>query len=473
MLYSQLKDRENRFIVAIKIGFPFTLLSFILFYTFKVSQNSLMDVILSLFLIPLYVYYIFYLIYDGFRSTLLDPVTKTFTRKEMIKKIQKLKQTKNIVLLQVQNIADINERYGNKIADHVIFHFCLQLDIFLKSYNFKDIPIGRYGGGNFLLILPLKSKQLSHLLHIFLHDVKNKGINEIEIKVDFSMIESNYDAVAETIIKKLFFDIYEKKEQDNFQNIKPDEFEKVIIDAIENEKFIFKYQPLEDKNKKIKILEVLPTIYSKSHGMLRITQIEHIINQCGYENIFYKKMFFSLIKELKKYDLQEIRFSIKISPVTLRNNVFIIFINQLFHQNLLNTNLFILNFHEKKRYDDIHRFKEILLQYKKFGFTLSLENFAGDNTCFEYIKHLPIDMIKFDIEFTKNFTDEKYKILLENYLKLLQQLKIQSTIKFIDKESTYKIASSYEPDFIGGFFIYKPKSLKQILHVIKEKNAIR
>ncbi len=49
-------------------------------------------------------------------------------------------------------------------------------------------------------------------------------------------------------------------------DIKPNEFEKIICNAIDNEKFIFKYQPLQCKDKNREILEVLTKIYSKSRG---------------------------------------------------------------------------------------------------------------------------------------------------------------------------------------------------------------
>ncbi len=472
MLYSESKERENQFVIALKIGFPFLLLAFMLFYLFKISDNTLEHLILSISLVPIYVYYIFYLIYNGFKSTLIEPITKTFTRKEILERIEKLKRVRTIVLIRVENISDINERYGITIADNILYIFSNKLNDFFKSYNFKDIPIGRYGGGNFLLIINGKTKELTHLLTIFSKELKNIGINDIEIKIDFSLIESNYDSDVSNIVKKLLLDIDKNKiEESLLPNIKPDEFEKIIIEAIESEKFIFKFQPSYDKSENIKILEVLVKIYSKSYGMLSYYQIERVVNQSGYETIFYKKMLTSLVKEIKNKDLKDVCFSIKMSAVTLRNNEFRIFINQLLYKNRINPNIFILEFGEEKKYKEIKRFNEIINQYRKLGFKMSIDNFAGDNSSLEYIKNLKVDLVKFDIEFTKYIDDSVYFELFSSYMELLKKLKIKSMVKFVDKADVYEKVKLLNPDFIQGFIVSKPKSLKHILPIIEEKKV--
>lgn len=461
MLYSESKERENQFIISLKIGFPFLVLTLVLFYVFQISANTLENLLLTVTLIPIYIYYIFYLIYRGFQSTLIESVTRTFTKDEILKRIKKAKKNTVVVLIRIDNIADIDKRYSLKVADEILRKFCQKLDNFLRNYNFKNVPIGRYGGGNFLFIVKGREKELNHILTIFSKELKNIGIDDVEIKVDFSLVESNYDKNIENIVKKLFFDIEEHKEL-SFLNVKPDEYEKIVLEALKNEKFIFKYQPCLDYLGKIKILEVLTKVYSKSHGMLSFSQIERVINHMGYENIFYKKLFKVLCNEIQNLQNPEICFSVKISPVTLRNNEFIVYLNQLFYVNKIDPKNIILEFSEENFYKETKRFEEILKQYKKMGFKISIDNFGGNNSSIEYLKYLPLDLVKFDIEFTKNLEDERYLKLLKFYISMLKELKIKVMIKFIDKKSIFETIQRYNPDFIQGFIVSKPKNLKQI-----------
>lgn len=467
MLYSESKERENRFIIALKIGFPFVLLAFLLFYLFKVSDNTLENLVLTICLIPIYVYYIFYLIYNGFKLTLIDSVTKTFNRKEILEQIGKSKKNTTIVLIKIDNLADIDKRYGLQITDKILKIFCQKIDEFFKNYNFKNISIGRYSGGNFLLLIKGREKELRHLLTIFSKELKNIGIENIEIKIDFTLLDANYDKNTLNTVKRLFFDIENEKETENiFLNVKPDEYENIVLEAIQNGKFIFKYQPSKDKFEQVKILEVLVKIYSKTYGMLSFHEIEKVINQIGYESTFYKKLFEILLKEIKNFKNENISFSIKISPIMLRNNEFIVYLNQLFYTHKVSPKMVILEFSEESVYKDIRRFEEILYQYKNAGFKISLDNFGGNNSSLEYLKHLPIDIVKFDIEFTKNISNMRYQKILDAYTKLLKELQIKIMIKFIDKKEVLEIIKKLDPDFIQGFIISKPKNFKQIKELL-------
>ncbi len=462
MLYSESKERENRFKISLKIGFPFLILALILFYIFKISSNDIESFVLSVILIPIYIYYIFYLIYRGFNSTLIDPITKAFTRKEILEKIknsQNKKYESTVILIKVDNIVDINERYGITNADNILKIFSNRLDEFFKNYNFQDVSIGRYGGGHFLVVLKAREKELKHLVTIFEKELKNIGINDIEIKIDFSLINSNYDNNVDNIIKKLF-SLIDKNEEKS--DIKPNEFEKIICNAIDNEKFIFKYQPLQCKDKNREILEVLTKIYSKSEGILSRIHIQKVINHLGLEMQFDKKVVSVLLKELEGFDFSNRLISIKLSPVTIRNTEFRQFLTGIFYKSSLKAENFVIEFSEKRAYKEVHRFKEILTQYKKSGFKIALDNFGGDNCSLEYIKTLPIDIVKFDIEFTKNITNEKYKKIIYAYIKLLHSLDIEAVIKFVDKKEIYKKIEKFGFDYVQGFLISKPKNLKDL-----------
>ena len=462
MLHSESKERENRFIISLKIGFPFLVLALLLFYIFQISTNDIESFLLFVILVPIYIYYIFYLVYSGFKSTLIDPVTKTFMRKEIIEKIKKIKKKRyksTVILIRVDNIIDINDRYGIEKADEILKIFCERLDNFLKNYNFKKVSIGRYSGRHFLLPLKGSKKELTHLMTIFSKELKNLGINDIEIKIDFTLIDSDYDSSVENIVKKLL-SLLNKNE--DTPDIKPNEFEKIICEAIDNEKFLFKYQPLQAQDKSSEILEVLTKIYSKEEGVLSQNQIKNVVNHLGYEIEFDKKAVITLLKDLENVDFKNRLISIKLSPVSLRNTEFRQFLIETFYKSTFKPENFILEFSERRAYKEIQRFKEILNQYKKSGFKISLDNFGGDNCSLKYIKFLPIDIVKFDIEYTKNIAQEKYQKIIKAYIELLHSLHVKAVIKFVDKKELYEKIKKFGFDYIQGFLISKPKNLKEL-----------
>lgn len=466
MLYSEAKERENRFIIALKIVFPFLLLVITLFYSFKLFNHDFANFILIMLLIPIYVYYIFYLIYNGFRKTLIDVTTKTFIRKEIFSQIENCMDKKNtiITLLHVSNIADINERYGANNSDILLKNLIQRLDQFLHQHHFKNIPIGRYGGGHFLLLIKHPKKELTHLLTVFAKELKNVGINNIEVKIEFSLLESDYDTNITNIIEQLFVMLEESKKSDfESLNIKPDVFTQMVQKAIANNEIFFKYQPsLKMETQSIEMFEVLTKIDSKEYGLLSKAQIERIVNYMGYEKEFDEKVFSILLDTLTPLLNQKFLFSVEISPVSLRNNSFKTYLLALFRQKKIDPSQFILEISEKNSYEDMLRFKEIVTSYKEEGFKIALGNFGGNNCSLEYIKYLPIDIVKFDIEFTKKIEDEKYANIMAIYMELARALKIQTMVKFVDKEPLFEKMKQFNPDYIQGFYISKPKNIGEL-----------
>lgn len=471
MLYSEIKERENRFITALKIAFPLLLLIGIFFHSFQLFSHTSINFFLLILLIPIYVYYTVYLIYHGFQTTLIDPITKTFTRAEIIAKIEKIRDPENttIIFLHLHNLSDINERYGINNGDLVLSKFIQKLEFFLREHRFKNVSIGRYSSDSFLFFIKHPSKELKHLLTIFTKSVQNVGIANIEVKVAFSLLSAAYDNDASNLIERLLMLIEEqKKSEETTPNIKLDQFKTIIYEAIHHRKLFFKYQPsLSLQEEKITVLEVLSRMESQTYGSLSKQQIQRIVNHTGYEREFDEKVFELLLEEISPLMEKEVLLSVEISPVTLRNLSFKRYLLTLFEQQKISPNRFILEITEKKSYENMHRFKEIIESYQEVGFKIALGNFGGNNCGFEYLKYLPIDLVKFDIEFTKKIDDSKYQHLLEHYIELVQMLHIQSMVKFVDKETLLHKIKAVKPDFIQGFCISKPKNLEHIIGEIK------
>jgi EAL domain-containing protein (putative c-di-GMP-specific phosphodiesterase class I)/GGDEF domain-containing protein len=466
MLYSEIKERENRFITALKIVFPLLLLIGIFFHSFQLFPHTSINFILLILLIPIYVYYTVYLIYYGFQTSLIDPITKTFTRAEIIAKIKKMREPENttVIFLHVNNLSDINERYGINNGDLVLGQFIQKLEFFLREHRFKKVAIGRYSSDSFLLYLKHPHKELRHLLTIFTKSVQNVGISNIEIKVAFSLLSAAYDSDTNNLIERLLMLIEEqKKSEETTPHIKLNQFQMIIDEAIKQHQLFFKYQPsLSLQTEHIGILEVLIRMESHTYGSLSKQQIQRIVNHTGYERAFDEKVFELLVEEIEPLLQTEVLFSVEISPVTLRNLSFKRYLLTLFSQHKIDPHRFILEITEQKSYENMHRFREIIESYQEVGFKIALGNFGGNNCGFEYLKHLPIDLVKFDIEFTKKIEDSRYQQLLLHYVELIQTLHIQSMVKFVDKEAYLKKMKEIRPDFIQGFCISKPKSIGEI-----------
>ncbi|MCP4347137.1 MAG: diguanylate cyclase [Desulfobacterales bacterium] len=87
------------------------------------------------------------------RLRIIDPLTglynRIFIKESLEKEISQFKQA-GIVILNIDDFGKLNETYGNEIGDFVLKKLA---DFAKKSIQEKDI-VCRYGGGEFLLIMP-------------------------------------------------------------------------------------------------------------------------------------------------------------------------------------------------------------------------------------------------------------------------------------------------------------------------------
>ncbi len=463
MLYSEIKERSNRFIIALKIGFPFILLIISYLFLVKFYQIKEKDIFLLGLLSIIYIYYIFYLIYNSFKITLIDNVTKTFNRNHILHQIKKAKKG-IVVMVKITNIHDINDRYGVVFADTILLKFAKELSDFLNSKNYHNVPIGRYSGAHFLVLIDESENVLMHRFGIFKKVQSNIGINGVEIKLNFALTSANYDDDPKNIIIHLL----NQFDYDDETLLKPDAYDKLICESIDNKNFIFSYQPILDlKVKKVNICSLLVKLHVKEFGTFTSEQLRQVINRNGYEKDYEIKMIESLLEELKNSGMNE-KIVIYIPSVVLRNNSFMNYIKDKVNRKKIDPSRFILSFYDKKSYYEITRFKEILENYKKLGFEIMIDRFGGNNASMEYIKWLPIDYAGFDLEFTKYLKKGHHTQVLKAYISLLKSLHVKTIGKFVETPYIYDILKAEGIDYLQGYMIGKPKMIKKI----KNGNAL-
>jgi len=464
MLYSEIKERENRFFLSLKIAIPFVFFLIFIFFllTTKINIRSLLEnnIIPFLIIFFIYIYYILYQIYMGFKTSVIDNMTKAFSREYMIKIINTILKKEDLLLVgvRIKNIIDINERYGFKKTDIILEKFVHKLNDFLILNGFKNIAIGHVTGGNFIFLIKCDEKQINHIMNQFINNIEKNQIDNIFLKLVFSYVYSNSEDNAEDLLTSLFENI--KLDEINRRKkrrlkIKVNEFEKLVMDLIDKKEFEFRFQPiLNYENNKIEIYEVLIRLNSKKYGKILQNQFISIINRIGYE-IIYDEI---LIEELFKIyfnSKSNVKLSINLSSYSIRNNEFINKIKKLTKQNEINPQNFIFEISGNNNLNDIMRLKENIDILRKLGFLIAIDNFGADNTSFKYIKNLNIDIVKFDIEYSKK-KDEKLQNILQASIDMFKKLKVKTVIKFVENDNSFNNFKNLGIDFVQGYVVGKP-----------------
>ncbi len=463
MLYSEIKERENRFILSLKIALPFLFVvafAILVIVTDLDIKSLLKNNIISFLVITfLYIYYILYQIYMAFKTSLIDNITKAFSRDYILKivDIEKKYEDFSVVLLKINNIEDINDRYGIKKTDKILMLFVYKLDEFLKEEGFKNNKIGHIIGGSFLLVLQTDEKKANHFIKQFIKKIENGQIDNIFLKIFYSVSLSSSENSAEELLVSL----YEKIKSDSKDrrkrriNIKVREFEKLIVNCVKNRDFDFRFQPMEDtKTKEIKVYELLVRLNSKKYGKISQNQFISVVNRIGYELAFDMIIVEEIFKIATRY--KNMIFSINISSYSIRNSQFLNRVKKLLKNYDIKKYSIIFEINANNTLNDIARLNENINMLKNFGILIAIDSFGADNTSFKYIKNINFDIVKFDIDYSKRYTEKKHQEILKAFIKIFKSLNVKTVIKFIEDEESYKFFKNIEIDYIQGFIIGKP-----------------
>lgn len=460
MLYSQKKERSNRFLTSIRIVFPFIFLLIFWIYTInKINIYDVIDLVLLILLTVFYVYYTLYMLYSGFKFSLISDTTGVFKHEiilKIIKKSFRKNENKNIVIIGIKNLNDIGQRYGFENANSIKKDFIIELNNFLEENNFKKVPIGDYSDGYFLLLVNGKINNLNHKFNIFRLKISKNGINNIELKVIFNIISNIYYKNLETIIPIFFYKMLNNK---NTNQIKFETYEKSIQEAINNKQFDFKYQIIKSNKSTYDMFYVSKKLKIDIPQSIPKMKLIQIINKIGCE-LDYDKLALNSILNSNEFNLIKTKIFIEVSPVSIRNQNFELYIFKMIDDGILDPNKVVFEFFEDTFYEEIIKFKEIINKYKNVGFSFALSHFGGNNPSFTYLKYLNIDYIIYDMEFGKNFEELRYRYLFE-YLNLMaNKLGIKTIIRFVTNEDFYENMKKSNVDYVQGFYIDKIKGEK-------------
>ena len=463
MLKSELKERSNRFKTALEVSSIFILTIIILVYIFVKKDDidfGTDDIILIAILVLCQVYFTAYKIYQSFQTSVLDQVTKAYNRDEILRLLSKQaskfkgKSGGNMLMLKIENLNDINERYSFVSTDILLKRLVERLEKFLNEKVSKNTLIGRYSNEYFLIFCESKSTELIHLLNVFEKSILSDGIYNIELKIKFDAIDINHSASLKNSVSYL---IQKLNESDNEDKVDiTDDLEKDVCNCIDMQRFIFQTQLVKSLRFGQNLKNIIVKVYTDKQGLVSKAKVQNIANKNGYEVLFDINVIKKL-SELKFKDEDPI--VIEISSVSIRNLKFTNFIKEFVGLGKIDPNRVIFEFSEKLVYDEINRFREILTEYKNLGFRFALNKFGGNNAGFEYFKFLPIDFVIYDIEFNKNIKNDKFKTLLENLNLTAKRLGVKTIVRFVENEEFFNVVERYQTDFAQGFFIEKPKEI--------------
>ncbi|QOY55824.1 GGDEF domain-containing protein [Candidatus Sulfurimonas marisnigri] len=443
----------------------FTLVIALIFHTFITSSESLNSsfYIESILVLVFSIYFIFYLIYKGFDTKITDSVSKVFTREYLYKYLKKeLKDNKNytLVLISIDNLNEINSRYGIKNGDKVLFEVAKWIGEYFKTKEIINFPLGHIKGGDFIIGLKGNKANYKTRLELMFLKADELKVDDIEVQISGAINDNSLSSDIYYLIENLF------ELQNHNQNYKlvanlddemnPSELESHVINAIKKRDFELMTQDVFEKDSVI-INECFIKLKTQNSKLIHPKKYMKVLDKLRLMVDYDLMILEENIKNCKASN-RDI-FAIPISPTSIRNQFFLTRVKELINGNSNAKNRIIFLLSEKEYYSRIEKYNMILQSLRKIGIKIAIDRLGSIHTSFLYLRDLDIDMVRFDSYYTKDINENKNKSVINGFNIMAHQKGVKTWIKMVENEDEYNLSKELDIDYMQGKYIASLKKL--------------
>jgi EAL domain-containing protein (putative c-di-GMP-specific phosphodiesterase class I) len=118
---------------------------------------------------------------------------------------------------------------------------------------------------------------------------------------------------------------------------------------------------------------------------------------------------------------------------------------------------------ESEQVQDIELVNEFIFTLKKSGVLIAIDDFGCGFSNFENIVNLDIDYVKLDGSLVSKIHDKKYRIILENMVKICHDLGIKTIAEYISDADIMQLAKSIGVDYLQGFHLHQPEEWDSVI----------
>jgi len=457
MLLPHVKEREYRFRLALRMGLPiFALIIAFISHTLINTYETLQATFYfeAVLLLTFSIYFIFYLIYNGFDMRITDEVSKTFTREYLYKYLKnEIKENKeySLVLISINNLDDINTTYGIKNGDKILKKTALWIGKYFESKDIKNFPLGHIKGGDFILGLKGNKSEYKTVLELLSLKVEDFKIDDIEIQLLATITDTNFSTQIDYMIEELFELQKDLKTPYTEESLDPNELDLYVINAIKNKKFLIATQDVFENEKSV-IKECFIKLQTSNNKILFPKNYIKVINRLGLTLDFDLMV---IEQSIKNYNIiaDEI-LAFNISATSIRNSNFLIKIKEILVKYPMIENKMMFITSEMEYYSQIKKYKETINTLRSMGIKIVIDRLGAIHTSFLYLRDLDIDIVRFDSYYTKNI---KNKEIVEGFNTMAHKKGVKTWIKNIQTQEMKEFAQQTGVDYLQGKYLCELK----------------
>lgn len=378
-----------------------------------------------------------------------------------------------LVSLDCDNFNYVNDLFSYKIGDAVLQRIAEHFSSCLTEQEcFSKLHADHF-------VFLVNAKQTPNLIRRFsaMTDMKDvfSGILPPHYNLVFSggivLIDEYGESVSVWLDKATFarkqakgnhtntFLVYDKKMSEDLQWRKT--ITLMMEPALREHEFEMYLQPkVLLKTGQVVGAEALVRWNSKQHGMIYPDRFIPILEQNG----FIKQLDFFMLEQAclflrKNLDegITPLPISVNFSKMHLRSSGFVEKVFRTVNRHAISTKLIEIEVTENIYLGDFEALIEVASALKCLGFKVSLDDFGSAYSSLNYLKDLPLDVIKIDKGFLNSTENtDRGHVIIAKMIELIKSLRLIPIMEGVETEEQVDFLQKLSCDFGQGYFYARP-----------------
>ncbi len=379
-----------------------------------------------------------------------------------------------LLFIDLDQFKHVNDNLGHAAGDRLL----KQVADLLKNRIRTDDVISRFGGDEFTIIAKsikerdarIIAESILKAMQQFVFVEAGQAFN-IYCSIGVVLIESD-DFTAEEVFSQADMSCFHAKsegrnryhmfdlsEQEELRKSADISWSKRISDAIQNDYFTLFYQPVvslhgeTQEHYEVLLRMVLKDEVVHPNAFLPAAERLGVAIDIDYwvvRNALRKLSEF-------KADGRDVHLSINLSGRIFEATDLIEKIERYISQYDVDTSRIIFEITEQTAVRHIEKASETINQLSALGCQFALDDFGVGFSSFNYLKRLPVDILKIDGDFiTDMVKDPVDQAMVKSMIQIAKTLGKKITAEYVQDAATLEMLKRFGADYVQGYYLGKP-----------------
>jgi len=372
---------------------------------------------------------------------------------------------KTLMLINIDRFSLLNDAYGFDIGDEVLLHisrvlqkllkqgmvlYRLEADVFAITIaeTSKDIVENEVDTIRAVLDnTPLDIQELSLYINVTIGIVYYEVGNIIQ-KAEIALRQARRVSRNRVEYYSDSLEMHNLIEENNSWTGR-------IAKALEDDRVLAYYQPIiECSTGKIVKYETLVRLEHEGE----VYSPFHFLNTARYAGYLHKITCRMFDKACKKFQNNDLQFSINITDQDLVEVRFIDYIERIREKYNIDRNRIVFELLEETSLSENVLASENLMKITELGYNLSVDDFGTQCSNFAQLGSYNFESLKIDGKFIKDInSNEQSKIIAESILFFTQKVGFKTVAEYVHSEEIFNIVKGLGVTYAQGYYFGEPK----------------